>query len=72
MDGKESNVPSRVSVAASSPDSASNAPIALDNPRSRFGGRELFVEDIIELGNPTLIAHEVAHGIWSAISAIQR
>ena len=63
VDSQEGNISSRESVATSSPDSASHALAALDNPRNGTGGCELLVEDVIELGNPTLVTHEVAHSV---------
>jgi len=72
VDGQECDISSRESVATSSPDSTTNAPIVPDNPGGGFGGRELLVENVIELGNPTLVAHEVTHSIWLVINALHQ
>jgi len=68
---QERDIPGRETVATSSPNSSSNARAVLGNPGGGFGRRELLVEDIIEFGNPTFVAHEVTHGVWFAVSALQ-
>ena len=41
----------------------SDAPTMLDNPGDVFEGSEFLMEDVLELGNPTLATHEVTHRI---------
>jgi len=72
VDSQERDVPGRETVATSGPNSASNARTIPGNPGDGFGGCELLVEDVIEFGNPTLVAHEVAHSIWFVVSVLQR
>ena len=72
VDSQERDISGCESVTTSSPDSTSDAPTALDNPRSGPGGCEFLMEDVIELGNPTLITHEVTHSIWFTISTLQQ
>ena len=71
VDSQERDVPSSKAIATSSSNSTSNAPAAINYPGNGLGGSELLVENVIELGDPTLITHEVTHGIWFAISKSQ-
>ena len=72
VNSQERDIPGRETATTSSPDSASNARTVPGNPGDGFGGCELLVEDVIEFGNPTLIAHEVTHSIWFVVSTLQR
>ena len=72
VDSQERDIPGCETVATSGPNAASDASAVLGNPGDRFGGCELLVEDVVEFGNPTLVTHEVTHGIWFAVSTVQR
>ena len=63
MNSQECDISCRISIASSGPNSTSNTAGVFDRPGGGLGGCEFLVEDVIELGNPTLIAHEVAHGV---------